>query len=50
MFARPFRYLAPVLAAFSLIALRLVSPFIAPAAAPPPGAAEDGRVVFRHFV
>ncbi|MDP4003577.1 hypothetical protein [Methylobacterium sp. NEAU K] len=50
MLARPFRYVAPVLAAFGLIALRLASPLIGPVAAAPPGAAEDGRVVFRHYV
>lgn len=50
MFARPFRYVAPALAALSLIALRLASPFLAPAASPPPGAPEDRRVVFRHFL
>ncbi|MCJ2144509.1 hypothetical protein [Methylobacterium sp. E-066] len=50
MFARPFRYVAPALAALSLIALRLASPFLTPAAPPPPGAPEDRRVVFRHFL
>ncbi|MHC2105575.1 MULTISPECIES: hypothetical protein [unclassified Methylobacterium] len=48
MLARPFRYVAPVLAGLSLIALRLASPFLTPA--PPPGAAEDRRVVFRHYL
>jgi len=50
MLARPFRCLTPALAALSLIALRLASPFLTPAAAPPPGAGEDRRVVFRHFL
>ena len=49
MLARPFRYVAPVLTAISLIALRLASPFLTPIS-PPPGAAEDRRVVFRHYL
>lgn len=50
MLARPFRYVAPALTAISLIALRLASPFLTPVSAPPPGAAEDRRVVFRHYL
>ncbi|MCJ2058394.1 hypothetical protein MKL09_17780 [Methylobacterium sp. J-048] len=50
MLARPLRYLAPALAGLSLIALRLASPFLTPVQAPPPGAAEDKRVVFRHYL
>ena len=50
MNVRPLRYLAPAVAALSLIALRLASPFLTPVAAPPPGAAEDRRVVFRHYL
>jgi hypothetical protein len=49
LIARPCRFVAPVLAALSLVALRLASPFIGPVA-PPPGAVEDGRVVFRHYL
>lgn len=48
MLARPFRFIAPALAALGLIALRLASPLIGPASPPSPGD-EDGRVVFRHY-
>ncbi|GJE14204.1 hypothetical protein FOHLNKBM_5277 [Methylobacterium longum] len=49
MIVRPFRFIAPALAALGLVALRLASPLIGPAT-PPPGTAEDGRVVFRHYL
>lgn len=48
MLARPFRLVAPALAALGLIALRLASPLIGPALPPSPSD-EDGRVVFRHY-
>lgn len=48
MLARPFRLVAPALAALGLIALRLASPLIGPAFPPSPSD-EDGRVVFRHY-
>lgn len=50
MLARPFRFVAPVLAALGLMVLRLASPFVGPAVPTPPGAVEDGRVVFRHYL
>jgi hypothetical protein len=50
MLARPFRLIAPVLAALGLVVVRLASPFIGPVAPPPPGTAEDGGVVFRHYL
>lgn len=50
MIARPFRYLATALAALGGVALRLASRIIGSAAASPSGAAEDGRVVFRHYL
>ncbi|SDO25012.1 hypothetical protein SAMN05216360_117105 [Methylobacterium phyllostachyos] len=50
MLARPFRFIAPALAALGLIGLRLVSPLIGPATPPSPSAVEDGRVVFRHYL
>ncbi|MBE7201279.1 hypothetical protein ACLBX9_31225 [Methylobacterium sp. A49B] len=50
MISRPFRFIAPALAALGLIALRLASPIIGPMTPPPPGSAEDGRVVFRHYL
>jgi hypothetical protein len=49
MIVRPFRFIAPALAALGLVALRLASPLIGPAT-PPPGTAEEGRVVFRHYL
>lgn len=48
MLARPFRLVAPALAALGLIALRLASPLTGPALPPSPSD-EDGRVVFRHY-
>ncbi len=50
MLVRPFRFIAPALAALGLIGLRLVSPLIGPAAPSSPSAVEDGRVVFRHYL
>ncbi|WP_457103917.1 hypothetical protein [Methylobacterium sp. P5_C11] len=50
MLARPFRLIAPALAALGLVALRLASPLIGPVAPPPPGASENGGVVFRHYL
>ena len=50
MIARPFRFIAPALAALGLVALRLVSPLIGPTTPQPPGTADDGRVVFRHYL
>lgn len=50
MLVRPFRFIAPALAALGLVALRLASPLIGPATPPPAGSAEDGRVVFRHYL
>lgn len=48
--ARPFRRFAPSLAALGLAALRRASLAIGSAAASPSGIAEDGRVVFRHYL
>lgn len=50
MLVRPFRYVAPALAALGLIGLRLLSPIIGPAAPPTSSAVEDGGVVFRHYL
>lgn len=50
MIVRPFRFVAPALAALGLIGLRLVSPLIGPVTPPSPSAVEDGRVVFRHYL
>jgi hypothetical protein len=50
MLARPFRFIAPTLAALGLIALRLASPLIGPVAPCQPDTAEDGGVVFRHYL
>ncbi|MGH1575262.1 hypothetical protein ACRAWG_37195 [Methylobacterium sp. P31] len=49
MLARPFRLIAPVLAALGLVVVRLASPFIGPEPQSP-GAADDGGVVFRHYL
>jgi len=50
MLVRPFRFVAPVLAALGLIGLRLLSPIIGPTTPPSSGAVEDGGVVFRHYL
>ncbi len=50
MLVRPFRFVAPAIAALGLIGLRLVSPLVGPATPPSPGAVEDRRVVFRHYL
>ncbi|WCS27732.1 hypothetical protein LOK46_13200 [Methylobacterium sp. NMS14P] len=50
MLARPFRLIAPALAALGLVALRLASPFIGPVSPPQPGASDDTGVVFRHYL
>lgn len=50
MLVRPLRFVATALAALSLIGLRVVCPMIGPATPPSPGAIEDGRVVFRHYL
>jgi hypothetical protein len=50
MLVRPFRLVAPVLAALGLIGLRLLSPIIGPTTPPSSGAVEDGVVVFRHYL
>ncbi|MCJ2051219.1 hypothetical protein [Methylobacterium sp. J-070] len=50
MLARPFRFIAPAVAALGLIALRLASPLIGPTTPPPPVGTDDGRVVFRHYL
>ena len=50
MLARPFRLIAPALAALGLVALRLASPFIGPASPPQPGTSADTGVVFRHYL
>ena len=50
MLVRPFRFVAPALAALGLIGLRLVSPISGPAAPPCSNTVEDGRVVFRHYL
>jgi hypothetical protein len=49
MLARPFRFVAPMLAALGLIAIRLASPLFGADAPASPGAPEEG-VVFRHYV
>jgi hypothetical protein len=50
MLVRPFRFVAPVLAALGLIGLRLLSPIIGPVTPPSSGSVEDGGVVFRHYL
>lgn len=50
MLVRPFRFVAPVLAALGLIGLRLLSPIIGPAAPPSSGSVEESGVVFRHYL
>lgn len=50
MLVRPFRFVAPAIAALGLIGQRLVSPLAGPAMRPSPGAVEDRRVVFRHYL
>lgn len=49
MLVRPFRFIAPTLAALGLIALRLASPLIGPTSPCQADTAEDG-VVFRHYL
>ncbi|MCJ2018654.1 MULTISPECIES: hypothetical protein [unclassified Methylobacterium] len=50
MLIRPFRFVAPVLAALGLIGLRLLSPIIGPTTPSSPDAVEGGGVVFRHYL
>ncbi|MCJ2137408.1 hypothetical protein MKK69_25755 [Methylobacterium sp. J-026] len=50
MLVRPFRFVAPAIAALGLIGLRLLSPLVGPPTPPSPGAVEDRRVVFRHYL
>ncbi|MCJ2085324.1 hypothetical protein MKK88_04855 [Methylobacterium sp. E-005] len=50
MVVRPFRFVAPALAALGLIGLRLLSPIIGPATPPTSNAIEEGGVVFRHYL
>ncbi|WP_342109485.1 hypothetical protein [Methylobacterium sp. SI9] len=50
MLVRPFRFVAPVLAALGLIGLRLLSPIIGPATPPSSGSVEESGVVFRHYL
>lgn len=50
MLVRPFRYVAPALAALGLIGLRLLNPIIGPVAPPSSGTVEDSGVVFRHYL
>lgn len=50
MVVRPFRFVAPALAALGLIGLRLLSPIIGPMPPASSSPLEDGRVVFRHYL